>query len=273
MARTNRAKSKIRSRLNAEARRKSIEIGRKLLEKEAAVCGIPFRRVTSAPGLAAAMKHQGAATTEDLFAAIGYGKTPASRVLAHCFPGEKLAPADAEPGLSGALRRIMGRAAGQIDVSGHGDVLVQRAPCCSPVPGEAITGYLTRGKGVDVHWARCPQLTNLELDPERRVNVSWKAAPGTRFGVRFTLRTEDRKGMLADITKVIAEADADILAVEATADDAARGAIRVTVALENAREAGRVARTLQDVVGVIEVHRGRGAAPMKPESVPAATAS
>ena len=261
IARTNRAKSKIRARLNAEAKRESIEIGRKLLEKEARSHGLSLRRVRSAPGLADAMKRHGAPNLDDLFAAIGYGKVSAARALADAVPAEQLKRApEKEPapesGFAGAVRRIIGRDPGQILVSGQNDILVHRARCCSPLPGEAIAGYITKGKGVAVHAAKCPHLADLARDPERQVDVSWKSTSGTRYDAGFLVRVENRKGMLADITKIIAEADTDIRAFEGAADDAERGAIYVTVAVQNAKEVGAISRLLQTVPGVIEVQRG-----------------
>ncbi len=261
IARTNRAKSKIRARLNAEAKRESIEIGRKLLEKEARSHGLSLRRVRSAPGLADAMKRHGAPSLDDFFAAVGYGKVSAARALADAVPADQLKRApEKEPssgtGFAGAVRRIIGRDSGQILVSGQNDILVHRARCCSPLPGEAISGYITKGKGVAVHAAKCRHLADLARDPERQVDVSWKTTSGTRYDAGFLVRVENRKGMLADITKIIAEADTDIRAFEGTADDAERGDIYVTVAVENAKEVGAISRLLQTVPGVIEVQRG-----------------
>ena len=261
IARTNRAKGKIRARLNAEAKRESIEIGRKLLEKEARSHGLSLRRVRSAPGLADAMKRHGAPSLDDFFAAVGYGKVSAARALADAVPADQLKRApEKEPstgtGFAGAVRRIIGRDSGQILVSGQNDILVHRARCCSPLPGEAIAGYITKGKGVAVHAAKCRHLADLARDPERQVDVSWKTTSGTRYDAGFLVRVENRKGMLADITKIIAEADTDIRAFEGTADDAERGDIYVTVAVENAKEVGAISRLLQTVPGVIEVQRG-----------------
>lgn len=261
IAKTNRAKTKIRARLNAEARRRSIEIGRQLVEKEAARHGLGFRRVKNAPGLEEAKKRQGAATLDDLLAAVGYGRVEASRVLQNCFPDGSLkkkedSSASAAP-ITSAVRRIIGREAGQILVSGRQDSLVHRAECCSPIPGEAITGYLTKGRGVDVHSARCARLGDLELDPERRVSVTWKSLTGSRYDTCLTVEVENRKGILADITKVIAEADTDIVTVEAIADEFARGEIRVTVSVRNTKEVDRLTQTVRDVPGVIHVERGR----------------
>lgn len=269
IAKTNRAKTKIRARLNAEARRRSIEIGRQLIEKEAARYGLGFRRVKNAPGLEEAKKRQGAATLDDLLAAVGYGRVEASRVLQNCFPDGSLKkkedPSASAAPITSAVRRIIGREAGQILVSGRRDSLVHRAECCSPIPGEAITGYLTKGRGVDVHSARCARLGDLELDPERRVSVTWKSLTGSRYDTCLTVEVENRKGILADITKVIAEADTDIVTVEAIADEFARGEIRVTVSVRNTKEVDRLTQTVRDVPGVIHVERGRERAAPAPD--------
>ena len=261
IARTNRARSKIRARLNAEARKESIEIGRKLLEKEARAHGLGLRRFRAAPGLAEALKRHGAPSLDDLYAAIGYGKVSAARALADVIPPEQLKQptakeASSDTGIAGAVRRIIGKPAGEILVSGQNDILVHRARCCSPLPGEPIAGYITKGKGVAVHTARCPQLAELVRDPNREAPVSWKSTTGARYDAGFIVRVENRKGMLADITKIIAESDTDIRAFEGAADDAERGDIHVTVAVQNAREVGAISRLLQTVPGVIEVRRG-----------------
>lgn len=259
LARTNRAKSKIRARLNAEARRESVEIGRKLIEREALAAGLTFRRVKNARGLAEAMKRQSVSTLDDLLAAVGYGRLPASRVLKDCFPDRPLPKKSAPPaeGITGAVRRLMGLEAGQILVSGQQDLLVHRAECCSPIPGEAITGYLTRGRGVDIHSGRCSQLTDLDLDPERRVRVSWKALTGVRYETHLTVKVENRRGILADLTKVISDADTDIVTVAAVADEFERGEIRITVSVQNTKEVESLSALLRDVPGVIRVARGR----------------
>ncbi len=243
IARTNRARSKIRARLNAEAKLESIEIGKKLVQQEARKHGLGPRRVRAAPRLAEALKRHGAADLDDLFAAVGYGKLSANRAIRDCFPvGElprRTVPDSEAPGrLTGAVRRIIGREPGQILVRGQDDILVHRARCCSPLPGEPIAGYITKGKGVSVHTAECPQLTGLARDPERQVSVSWKATTGTRYDADFRVRVENRKGMLADITKIIAEADTEIRTFFGSADEAERGVIHVTVAVPE-REGSR----------------------------------
>ncbi len=262
IARTNRAKRRIQARLNVEARRESISIGRKLLDKEARRHDLSLRRVRAAEGLDGVLGQHGCSDLDDLFAAIGYGKVAATRVLAACFPKEKLKESSTgSSGFTATVRRIMGRDPGQIQVSGHGDILVQRAPCCSPVPGEAITGYLAEGKGVSVHAVTCPQLSDLIQDPHRRVAVSWKSTTGIRHDTDFVVNVENRRGILADITRVIAEADTDIRTVRATTKENRQGTIQVTVAVENTAEVDVIARTLRGVSGVIAVRRGGTAPP------------
>ncbi len=260
IARTHRAKRRIQARLNVEARRESIAIGRKLLDKEARAHDLSLRRIKAAEGLEKVLGQHGCSDLEDLFAAIGYGKVSATRALAACFPKAKFSetPPSESGGFRATVRRIIGRDPGQIQVRGHGDTLVQRAPCCSPVPGEAITGYLTEGKGVSVHNVNCPRLSDLIQDPNRKVAVSWKSTTGIRHDTDFVVKVENRKGVLADITRVIAEADTDIRTVRATADEDRQGTIQVTVAVENAAEVDVIGRTLRGVPGVIAVRRGGG---------------
>ncbi len=257
IARTNRAKRRIQARLNVEARRESIAIGRKLLDKEARIHDLSLRRIRASGTLPAVFGQHGCSDMDDLFAAIGYGKVSAARVLAACFPGRQFSESpEGSGGISATVRRMIGREPGQIQVSGLGDTLVQRAACCAPLPGETITGYITEGKGVSVHNVGCRDLSELIQDPNRRVVVSWKSTAGIRHDTDFVVKVENRKGVLADITRVIAEADTDIRTVRASTDEDRQGTIQVTVAVENAAEADVISRTLRAVPGVIEVRRG-----------------
>jgi len=132
---------------------------------------------------------------------------------------------------------------------------VFRARCCNPIRGEKIVGYVTRGKGVSVHAARCPNVLNLLYDPERRIDVVWdrKASPGG-FIVLLGIQVEDRRGILAEVTSKIAGLKTNVLKVEASSNDH-HGRISVTMEVEDLKQLQRVVKVIRAVPGVLEVDR------------------
>src|ERR1035441_4018522 len=173
LVKSSRARNKIKHWLNVHQRERAIEIGRKLIEKEARKYRISLKEIKEAD-LQRAASEYGLGRPDDLMAGIGYGKYPARQVL------PKFAPAGAQPmseteeqaaahgftsGISSVVRRVFGGDSNAIVVRGHGDLLVYRARCCNPIRGEAIIGYVTRGQGALVHSLNCPNVTNLLYEP------------------------------------------------------------------------------------------------------------
>ena len=165
------------------------------------------------------------------------------------------------------MKRAFGAGEEKIKVRGSDDVLVFRARCCNPIRGEKIVGYITRGKGVSVHSATCPNVVNLLYDPERRIEVEWEKAAGgdaaTAYTVKLTMEVEDRKGLLAAVSAKIADINTNIRNMEArTGGDDHRARIDVTVEISDVQHLDRVIKALKGVNGVIEVERaGRSAQP------------
>jgi GTP pyrophosphokinase len=140
---------------------------------------------------------------------------------------------------------------------------VFRARCCNPILGEKIVGYITRGKGVSVHSATCPNVVNLMYDPERRIEVEWDKArasdSGANYTVRLTMEVEDRKGVLAAVSAKIADINTNIKNMEArTGDPDQRARIDVTVEISDLKHLERVIKSLKSVNGVLDVERAGG---------------
>ena len=253
---TSRARNKIRTYLNATEKNRSIEIGRKLLEKEASRGSVNLKQATASEHFAEVLKDYGFSKTDDLYAAVGYGKLSPRNVLARLVPASKL---EEKPGagasLARAVRRVLRGGEDKIKVNGMDDLMVYRANCCNPVPGESITGYITRGKGVSVHSVICSNLLNLMVDPERRIDVSWDGEKGTKYDITLSVNVEDRKGILADITSIIADTNTDIRTVEAKTFEDQKGSIDVTVSISNVKELERITKSIREVDGVLGVAR------------------
>ena len=181
VVKSSRARNKIKHWLNVHQRERAIEIGKKLIEKEARKYRISLKEIKDADLQRAATEY-GLGRPDDLMAGIGYGKYSARQVLANSLPlarspcrrTKNRPPLTASPsGISSVVRRVFGGDSNAIVVRGSGDLLVYRARCCNPIRGEAIVGYVTRGKGVAVHCVSCPNVTNLLYEPDRRIDVLW----------------------------------------------------------------------------------------------------
>ena len=143
----------------------------------------------------------------------------------------------------------------KVKVRGFDDLMVFRARCCNPIRGEKIVGYVTRGKGVSVHAARCPNVLNLLYDPDRRIDVVWdKTADGAGFVVLLGIQVEDRQGILAEVTSKIAGLRTNLSKVEASSSDH-HARIRVTMEIKDLKHLQRLVKVVRGVSGVLEVER------------------
>src|SRR6185369_3657173 len=174
---TSRARNKIRHWLNVQEGEKSIELGRKMLEKEARKYKTNIRDVLEHEKLKELLTDYGASKTDDLLSMIGYGKLSAKQIVARIAPDSvKEAPAEEESRLTSAVKRVLGLGTdAKLRVKGFDDLLIYRAKCCNPIRGEEVIGYITRGKGAAVHSKNCPNVQNLLYDADRKIDVEWTA--------------------------------------------------------------------------------------------------
>jgi guanosine-3',5'-bis(diphosphate) 3'-pyrophosphohydrolase len=260
---TSRARTKIKHWIAEKQRAESIEVGRKIFEKEAARLQLKAKRVMEDPQLARFLSDNGYPKIEDMFAAIGYGKLTARSVLARFVPEDELAQID-QGGTSRlqqmtkVVKRALRLGDDRIAIKGVDDVMVYRAPCCNPIRGEEIIGYITRGKGVAVHTKRCKNVANLLVNRERIIEVTWIGEGGSEpYAVKLSVITEDRQGQLAALTNAIANIKTNIR--DARTDDSSYSdgvrRIDLTVDITDLKHLERVASAIKGVEGVIEVER------------------
>jgi guanosine-3',5'-bis(diphosphate) 3'-pyrophosphohydrolase len=158
--------------------------------------------------------------------------------------------------VASVVKRVLGASDDKIKVRGFGDLLVFRARCCNPIRGENIVGYITRGKGVSVHTAACPNVVNLLYDPERRIDVEWdKGDAVARYTVKLTMEVEDRKGLLAAVSAKIADINTNIRNMEARTDEDKRARIDMTIEISDLKHLVRVMKAVRGVEGVLGVER------------------
>jgi guanosine-3',5'-bis(diphosphate) 3'-pyrophosphohydrolase len=253
---TSRARNKIKHFIHSEEKERSLELGRKLFDKEARRYGLNLKNLTEPATMARVLAEYGMGKADELFAALGYGKLSPKTVLAKFVPQTELKEAPPEGGIASVMRRVLGGTGDdKITVHGIDDLMVFRARCCNPIRGEKIVGYITRGKGVSVHSATCSNVLNLLYDPERRIAVEWdKGKDGTPYTVRLTIQVEDRKGILADVSSKIAGINTNIRNVEATVDDQ-MGRIDMTVEISDVKHLQKVIKSLRSIAGVVDVER------------------
>jgi len=255
---TSRARNKIRHWLTQQESEKAIELGRKMLEKEARKYKKNAKELLTSEQMLALLSEYGSSKVEDLLSAIGYGKVSAKQIISRLSPdGLKELPVEEESMITSVVKRVLGIGGeAKLQVKGFDDLLVYRAKCCNPIRGEEVIGYITRGKGVAVHSKNCPNVQNLLYEPDRKIEVEWAStAPSAEaYAVPLTILTEDRPGMLAEIAAAISEVRSNILNVEArTADE--RGIIDITVEIPDMKHLERVISSVKKIDGVYDVTR------------------
>src|SRR5262249_50681480 len=202
---TSRAKTKIRHFIRMEQRERSRQLGRDLLGRELRKQDASLASAERDGLLEQAATRLRVGTAEDLLVAVGYGKLnvegAAAAVLADRRESDGVvAPGPVTEAPSGPVKRTpTKRSIAGIKVQGEADILVKFAKCCSPVPGDVIVGFISRGHGVVIHTRDCPKA--LDLDPARRLDVAWDDESKTVRPVAVQVTCEDRPGLLAAISK------------------------------------------------------------------------
>ncbi|HEV7374760.1 MAG TPA: bifunctional (p)ppGpp synthetase/guanosine-3',5'-bis(diphosphate) 3'-pyrophosphohydrolase [Pyrinomonadaceae bacterium] len=265
---TSRAKNRVRHWVEEQQRAESIEIGRKLFEKEAARFQLTAKKLLndSDGAFKRIAGEYGYGRVDDLLAAIGYGKLVPRNVIAKYLGPEKFEELDAQKesklrsGMR-AVRRLIRLGDDAIVVRGVDDLMVARARCCNPLRGEEIVGYITRGKGVAVHTTRCKNVGQLMVNPERIVEVEWAGkSDNAAYAVKLLAITENRTGMIAGITGAISDMKTGIRDARASVAPDERGRIEVTVEVFDVKHLDKVINSIKSVPGVLDVERLQGAA-------------
>ena len=224
VATTSRARSKIRRELRELERENAESMGREILERELPRTSPSLNRLLKDGKLLEAAKALNYRETDDLLAGIGFGRTTANQVISKLYPQERESDAERQERLERAEsakpseeRSTSGRG---LLVGGESGILVRYARCCQPLPGDSITGYITRGHGITVHKLSCPRAQ--ETNSLRHVEVEWQQSIDQRFDVTLRVDTADKPGVLAALSRVFADTNTNITAArtERTGDGA-----------------------------------------------------
>jgi GTP pyrophosphokinase len=250
--RTGRARHKIRQWLRHEEQRTSAKVGREILDRELR------RRKLARPDdarLNAVARELNLNDATHLIASVGQGDVPVLQVLSALFPDQQMVTeAPAKPS---AFERLVDRMRGNtkgVRIQGVDGLMVRYAQCCQPVPGDPVVGYVTRGRGVSIHRADCPNLLFLVHEPERRLEIDWQESEGERFMVRMAMQGYDRRGLYADVAAAVSATGTDIRSMELrTMDGRVNGSVLVEV--ENLAHLQKILKSVRRVKGITEVSR------------------
>ena len=254
---SSRARSAIRRWINVKQKEEAIELGRKLLERNARSYKLNLKSYKDK--LESVLPDFNVSQMEDLFARIGFGKISPCQVLKKLEPSKVEEQEGEESGTSRVtqmVNKVLRRSDTAIQVNGYDDLLVYRAQCCNPIRGEEIIGYITTGRGISVHSVDCPSVEKLLLNPEWKVQVKWtEDGKKNIYPVRLLISTEDRTGILADVTSAVSHIDTNIVNVNAQTVDDRYGVIDMTVEISDIHHLEEIMDCLKAIEGVREVER------------------
>ncbi len=251
---TSRARSKIRAYLRAEQRERSLRLGRELLERAMHASGLSYSKAIKAQAIVKIIGQLKVNSVEELLVQIGYGKTDPGAVVKLLAPPEDRLPTDIKEGtVEKVLRKVTRKDTAGILVSGENDILARYARCCSPLPGDEIVGFISRGRGVTVHRRSCDR--SLEVDPERKVAVSWDAGAKVNRPVCLRVITANRPGILAEVGSTFQRSGVNIEEAVCRAAEADRATNLFNFSTSDLSSLKTVIRALQKVKGVISVER------------------
>ncbi len=260
-----RAKTKIRQWFAKERREEALEQGKDAIVKEVRRGGLPVHRLVSGESMTALAKEFGFADVDALYTAVGESHVPAGRVvhrLVAMLGGVEAAEEEianrATPS-SPTMRRRQSGDSGVV-VEGVDNLLIKLAKCCTPVPGDEIIGFVTRGGGVSVHRADCTNADDLRSQPERLLPVNWEPNPSSVFLVAIQVEALDRHRLLSDVTRVLADERVNILSASLTTNRDHVAVSKFTFEMGDPKHLGHVLNVVRNVEGVYDVYRVTSAA-------------
>ncbi len=247
---TARARQKIRQWIKQEESAAAIGLGRELFERE-------LRKARKGRPTDEALQHTaealGYSNFEQVHIALGRGDLGPAAILSQLFPGDPVAPVRPPTALERLVNRVRGAGKG-VRIQGVDNMMVRYSQCCQPVPGDAVIGYITRGRGISIHRNDCPNVLNLSSHPERRVEIDWAAEEDARFMVRLVVEGNDRRGLLSDVASAITGTGTDIQSAEMRAvEGGMNGAFVVEV--QDLAHLKKVIKSVRRVNGVLSVER------------------
>jgi len=250
---TVKARSRIRQWIKTQEKERSITLGREMCEKAFRKYRLNFNALLKSEEMEKVVEHFGFKQVDDLIASVGYGKITPLQIVRKVEPK----PEEKEDSAS-FLDKIISRVRKKkpktgVTVKGVDDILIKFGKCCQPVPGDSITGYITRGYGVTVHRTNC--VNALKMNPDRQIDVEWSVDTADTYPVKILVRSYDRVGLLADITANISKNGANILSANTETRHSKIVDSLFTIAVENIDHLNRVLSAIRKVKHIQDVRR------------------
>ncbi len=258
--RTSKAKTKIKHWFKIEEQKQALELGTRLLEQEFRRQHLPVAQSLKSDKLLSMAKGKGCEAIDELIRMVGFGRLAPDQVVGPFrAETEQLSTTSVEPAVSVPLRKVAGLLQdGVVKFGRTKDVLMQLSKCCRPVPGERIRGYITRGRGLTIHAADCPNLQSLEWDHNRLVEVEWEADIIGSHSVDVSVLTLDRPGVLAKVSSGISACQANITKAEISTREDQKAVLDFAIEVKNTSHLELILREIQRVEGILSAKRVRG---------------
>ncbi|MDD5168998.1 MAG: bifunctional (p)ppGpp synthetase/guanosine-3',5'-bis(diphosphate) 3'-pyrophosphohydrolase [Syntrophales bacterium] len=252
---TSRARTKIKNWIKAEERKKSVELGRDVLERELKKHHLKLSTILKSDEIKKIYEEHLITTADDLMALIGFGRVSARHIANHFLPEDVK---KTEEQLTEKVKHKEGVSSNVgISLTGVEDVMVKFAKCCDPIPGDDIIGYISRGRGITVHTLQCPNVQ--EFDSERIVDVQWNVDKKQTFSVLIRVVCRDKKGVLAEVSAVISGMDINIAHAEVDTTPDLRAICSFKVDVNDLIQLNHVVAAIKRLKSVVSVERLRKA--------------
>lgn len=253
---TSRARTKIRQWIKAQARERSVDLGKEICQRELKKYHLDFGKLIKSEELKKIVTDLSFQSVDDLMAEVGHGNVSCNQIIGKLVPPEKLKKEPKEESRLSRLAKKFRREPTGIQIRGIQDMMVRFARCCNPLPGDAVIGYITRGRGVTVHTVDCPNV--LGADPERQIQASWNLKEKAVHAVRVQVIGNDKKGLLADISTSLAASEVNILRAEVSTTDDKRAIFNFELEVQDLHHLQNAFRALSKVKNILKVERLRG---------------
>jgi guanosine-3',5'-bis(diphosphate) 3'-pyrophosphohydrolase len=252
---TSTAQTKIRQWITKEQRERSISLGRDICEKEFRKFSLNFHKLLKSGEIQKVASDFSLKSVDDLMASVGYAKISPKQIAGKLVPPETLETVEKrkESRIEKLIHLVQKKPQDAIKIQGVDDMMVRFASCCNPLPGDRITGFITRGRGITIHTADCSNVLN--NDPERKVKVEWDVKHKQTHPVRIRVVCADRKGLLADISSSLSSNDANITNAQLNTTQNKRAICTFAVEIKDIHHLRKIIIALEKIKGIVAVER------------------
>jgi len=251
---TSKAKTKIRSWLRNKENQKSEEIGKMITERKLKEHGLKLNKIIKDNNILDSLKTFNINSIDEFYRAVGFGNISANELIKILNPDTEIISEEKESRIDKILQNIgKDQFKSAVKVKGFNDIMTRFAKCCSPLPGELISGFITRGKGITIHKHDCPYL--LEVDPQRKIEVEWDKDFIEQMPTKISVVCMDQPGMLSSLTKTISTSGVNIIKVEMDRFEVEKAKGSFEISVNNINQLNTVIDSLKNLKGVIDVER------------------